>query len=221
MRHLLTILFLTILVSCRNNPKLSNNGQDSIHFRNPLSNQKIEKDISPKIMQATQSHSYLHKLDTSGLTKYLKYPNVDTLILSYCNRRLKITDNDKTIEFLEIISKKNDEFFPLNFRIFNNILENSDGAVAELMGPYCFKFVVNYPNEVIMHFISNQEDLYLYSMFLGAEFNFKEYGSSNLKMDFQEFKKFISQKVDLTNIEIKAVTNTFYSKIDSTMKTMN
>jgi hypothetical protein len=200
---------------------LTNNGQDSIHFKNSVPSQKIEKEISPKIIETTQSHSYLHNLDTSGLTKYLKYPNVDTLILSYCNRRLSITDNNETIEFLEMISQKNDKFFPLYFRIFNNIIENSDGAVSELMGPYCFRFVVNYPNEVLKHFMTNREDLKLYSMFLGAEFNFKEYGSSNLKMDFEEFKKSISQKVDLANIEIKTITDIFYSKIDSTKKTMN
>ena len=221
MRQIFTFIFLVLIISCRNNQKLPTNSQDSIQFKNPVSNQQPETEVDRKTNQVSNRHSYPHILDTTGLSKYINDPNIDTLVLSYCNKRLNITDNNKTIEFLEMISQKNDKFFPLYFRVFNNIIENSDGAVSELMGPYCLDFVINYPNDVLQHFKNNSYDLYIYSMFLGAEFYFKSRRTSNIKYDFNEFKKYINTKIDSTNIDLKSITQMFYVKIDSFMLEMD
>jgi hypothetical protein len=219
MRDLITILFLILLVSCRNNPKLPNSMMVSSTGKG-VTNQSNEKDSSSKTIKTNEISNYPHKLDTTNLGEYLNDPKIDSTVLSYCRGTFKTSDNDKTIEFLKLISKKSDRYFPIYFQVFNNICENSDGAESELLGDYCFKFVINYPNEVLKHFATNNYDLYLYSMFLGAEFYFKSEGTSDLMMDFSMFKKYLSEKMNPNDTVIKNISSIFYAKIDSFMMVM-
>jgi hypothetical protein len=207
MRDLLTILLLIVAVGCRNNQK------------QPI---KTINNQPETTKQATKKiHNNYHEFDTIPFSVYLNDPNIDSSIRSYCQGKFHITVDDNTIRFLEILSKKNDKYFQLYFSVFNNILANSDGAVAELMGPYCFKFVINYPNEVLRHFIENSHDLYLYTMFLGSEFYFKSGMTSDIKYNLKDFKNYMTNKLDSTNIEIKNITRIFYAKLDSMILEMD
>jgi hypothetical protein len=93
------------------------------------------------------------------------------------------------------------------------VLYNSDGAVSELMSPYSYRFIVNYPNEILRHFITNKKDLDLYTMFLGVEFALKDYGSSSIKMNFSDFKKYLVNKLDSNNIALKKQPRYFIKKL--------
>lgn len=207
MRYSLVILFLIIAASCRNNPKLkiiaSENYSDSLNTD----------------MNRIQNN--FHRLDTISFARFLQDPNTDPLVISFCRGKYDLSDNANTLKLLDQLTQKNDKYFPFYFYVFNKICENSGGALGELMGEYCFRLCVNYPKEILKHFESSKLDLYLYSMNLGAEFYFKSEGTSKLNMNFAEFKKYLYGELDSNNNELSNIATIFFTKIDSTMGTMN
>jgi hypothetical protein len=207
MRNFFIILLLIFTIGCRNNTKQPIKIGDSSSDTSKIAMKKI--------------YSNFHQFDTIPFSRYFKDPNLNPSVLSYCRGKFQITVDDRTVEFLDMLSQKNDKYFQLYYSVFNNILSNSDGAVGELMGPYCFKFVINYPNEVLKDFISDKRHLHLYSMSLGAEFFFKTEGTSDLKYNFEDFKKYLVEKLDSNNFEIKKITDLFFTMIDSTIFEMD
>jgi hypothetical protein len=206
MKDLLMILLVLLTVACKNNPKQS--------IRDNSSSSDTSKTLTYQI------HNHYYQLDTVPFVGYLNDPKLDSSVISYCRGNFHIDPDKRTLKFLEMISTKKDKYFPLYFAVFNKILNNSDGAIGELMGPYCYNFVITHPNEVLEHFLTNKKDLYLSTMFLGAEFYFKSRNTTFIKLNFGEFKEYLDEKLDSNNIEIKNISHIFYTKIDSMMKWM-
>ena len=207
MKNLLMILLAILIIACKNNPKQS------------ISNDYRSSDTSKTI--TNQIHYHFHPFDTLPFVGYLNDPKLDSSVISYCRGNFHISPDKRTLNFLEMISTNKDKYFPLYFAVFNNILHNSDGAIGEIMGPYCYNFVINHPYEVLEHFINDKKDLYLYTMFLGAEFYFKARNTTDIKFNFVEFKEYLDEKLDSSNIEIRNISHIFYTKIDSMMKEMD
>ena len=207
MKVMLMILLILLTVACKNNPKQS------------IRNDSSSLDTSKTVTYQIQNH--YHPFDTIPFVGYLNDSKLDASVISYCRGDFHIAPDKRTLKFLEMISTKKDKYFPIYFAVFNNILNNSDGAISEIMGPYCFNFVITYPNEVLKHFITDKKDLYLYTMFLGAEFYFKSRNITDIKLNFGEFKKYLDEKLDSNNIEIRNISHIFYTKIDSMMKEMD
>jgi hypothetical protein len=207
MRYAPVILFLIIAASCRNNPKLKFIPSENYSESSNTDTNRVQINF--------------HRSDTISFAGYLQDPNTDPLVISFCRGKFNLSDNANTLKLLDRLTQKNDKYFPFYFYVFNKICENSGGALGELMGEYCFRFCVNYPKEILKHFESSKLDLYLYSKNLGAEFYFKSEGTSNLKMNFAEFKKYLYGELDSNNNELSNIATIFFTKIDSTMGTMN
>jgi hypothetical protein len=206
MRYELVILFLIIAASCKNNPK---------------SNIRENENYSERLNADTNRiQNYFHHLDTISFPVYLQDPNIDPLVISFCRGKFDLSYNANTLKLLDQLTQKNDKYFPFYFYVFNKICENSHGAIGELMGKYCFRFCVNYPKEIFKHFESSKLDLYLYSINLGAEFYLKSEGTSDLNMNFAEFKKYLYGELDSHKNELNNIATIFFTKIDSTMGTM-
>jgi hypothetical protein len=197
MKYIVPIILVFGLVCCNPNPKTS----------------KSQNEIS------NSERSF--KSEYSGLcNKYLDYPEIDTLIIAYCNGTFQPSDDDQTVEFLRILSQENNNLFPFYYRIFNNVLKNSDGALSEMLPEYCFLFIKNYPVEIIEDFKKNPYTLENYAQMLGYEFYFVNYGTSTISMNYDQFKELLSSKIDLTNRQTNNTYNEFINKIDEAIKNM-
>ena len=75
------------------------------------------------------------------------------IVKNYYEEKFQVSDDERTENLLKILTIKNDHFFPFYFFIFNEIVRKSDGALAEMIGSYCFEMIYNYPNEVFTCFI--------------------------------------------------------------------
>ena len=195
------ILFVLILFSCRTNPKLLTDKKENTIV---VSEKKEYKGI-----------------DTVLINNYIKEPNHDIRVVDHCQEKFKITDDKKSIEFIDFITQKEEKFIPIYFYVFNRICENSDGSLSEVLGKYCLKVIINHPKEVFSHFETNNNDLKRYSSLLGYEFYFCKQGTSDLEMNYEKLKEFLTKELNMKDKETKETYNLFCSETENTIKKMD
>ncbi len=160
-------------------------------------------------------------IDNKPIEFYLNNNKIDTLLLEFYNVEFLPDDGNKTFLLLEILTQKNDTLFPLYFHCLNKICEISDGALSEIMGKYCLKMIINYPNYSFNYLSTDSITLQKYANFIGYEMYFKEQGTSNIGMSYDEFKEYLKLNLDLNNQTINYFYNEFFSSVDGIMKEMN
>jgi len=195
------MLFLVILLSCRTNPKLCADKKESLGTANEQKRQSV--------------------IDTLLINEYLKEPDFDKRVLDYCQGNFKISDDEKSFAFLDFITQKNEKLNLLYFSIFNQICECSDGSLSEVLGKYCFKVIVNQPNEVFRHFETNNKDLKRYASLLGYEFYFSKKGTSDLEMNFEQLKEFLTKELNMNDKKILDTYNLFCTETENAIKKMD
>ncbi len=160
-------------------------------------------------------------IDSTQIKKFIENPDLNKIVKDFYLGRLNVSDNDETFELLELITSKNEDFFPIYFNTLNKIVQVADGALAEIMSEYCLEMIFNYPVQTFNYFATDQDMLLEYSRFLGYEFYFKKEGTSDLKMNFNEFKSYLKTKLDLENETINKAYNDFLTEAEITMNEMN
>ncbi len=108
-----------------------------------------------------------------------------------------------------------------------NICTTSDGALSEIMGPYCFKMVLNEPSYVINYFMFERKNfrkgqyLYqLYASFIGEEFYFYNKKMSELDFGFPEFKRDINKIVENTSSDNSETLELFFKEVTNNINKM-
>lgn len=122
----------------------------------------------------------------------LNNANVPDLIKSLFYTPVSLTDDSTTECILEILSTPQQDwrcraFF---FYMFNNYFLKSDGALAEMVAPYCYKVFVSNPEYVLAYINANSDLLNWYASGVGNELAFIELGVSEFpQMDYPTFEK--------------------------------
>jgi len=160
-------------------------------------------------------------IDSTQINKFLDNPELSQNIKDYYEGRFKPSDDDKTYELLKSITKKNDQFFPIFFNTLNEIIQVSDGALAEMITEFCFEMINNYPAETFDYFTKNKNLSLEYAGFLGSEFYFKEKGTSSIKMTCKEFQKDLKLKLNLKDSKVNETYLDFINEVERMMKNMN
>ena len=96
---------------------------------------------------------------------------VNPLVSDYHGGRFAASDDERTENLLNLLTaqQRNKGLKALYFSLFNRILMSSDGALAEMLGPYTIKMVCGDPEYVLTYFRGNKalEEKYIHS--IGAE----------------------------------------------------
>jgi len=201
MKNLKLLLFVIILLSCgTHNNSLTDKTKNVIQA-------SVEKEKN--------------LLDTILINNYRKEPNHDERVIDYCIGEINITDDKKSLKFIEFITQNEKYFVPIYFYAFNQICQKSDGSLSEVLGKYCLKVIVNHPNEVFRHFETNNKDLKLYANMLGYEFYFCIQGTSDLEMNFEQFKEYLINELNLNDKTTLDIYNQFCTETENTIKKMN
>lgn len=173
----------------------------------------------------TKEHSgyiYWEDMNKSLQENILNSPATHKIAVDFYLGSFIISDNDSTIKLLNKITSKNSHsqeniFY---FYVFNKICLKSDGALSEMLGAYCLKFILNNPELTLSYFKRNPEIEKLYAMFIGYELYFKEEETSDIEYNYEEFKNAIEIKTK--NVpNYKETLLTFYNDIELVMKNMN
>ncbi|MDP4240689.1 MAG: hypothetical protein Q8904_14595 [Bacteroidota bacterium] len=196
MKNIILITFLLIL--CTVNCKAGSQQKDS--------NKSAYWEDLTKIEQESILHS----------------PQIDKNAIKYYHGSFKATDNQSTESLLnKIISEKNPtKETVFYFHILNQICLKSDGALSEILGKYCMKFLLRNPVLVLRYFQQNKKVEKIYGEFIGSELYFKEEGTSDIEYNYKDFKRIVEAKTN-GNKEFKKTLVEFYGIIESAMKNMN
>lgn len=152
----------------------------------------------------------------------LHSPTICKNAVKYYLKSFKATDNKSTEELLNKITSNNNSnketiFY---FYVFNQICLKSDGALSEILGGYCMKFMLINPKFTLMYFKKYPKVEKKYAELMGSELYFKEDGTSDIEYNYKGFKKAIEAKIK-SDPKYKEILSVFYQDIEVVMKNMN
>jgi len=146
--------------------------------------------------------------------------NID--VVNYYKGYFRFTDNEKSFQLLDTLISvpKQVNIKALYFYLFNKICVKADGAVAEGLGNYCQKIIINDPVYVLNYFSYHNSTMKTYAQLLGYELYFKRKGTSDIEYNFNDFKKLVKDKID-NDINLQKTFTDFNSEIENIMKNMD
>jgi len=165
---------------------------------------------------------YWEQINDSIKKETITSRGVSIEAVNYYKGYFRFTDNEKSFQLLDTLTSEPEQMNikALYFYLFNKICAKADGAVAEELGNYCQKIVINDPIYVLNYFSSNNSTMKTYAQLLGYELYFKENGTSDIEYNFNDFKKLIKDKID-SDINLQKTFNDFNKEIEEIMKNMD
>ena len=165
---------------------------------------------------------YWEQLSDEAKKEVVSSDKIDVIVADYYQGKFKFSDDDKSFRLLDVLTSKPEDgnIKALYFYLFNDACTQSDGAISEVMGDYCMGMIVNDPVHVLTYFVSHDALMETYALFIGYELYFKEEGVSDIKYNFDSFKKFLSGKIG-DDEGLKRTLTKFNSVIEEVMKSMD
>src|SRR4030095_4160329 len=176
------------------------------------------------LFQCTVSaqYKYWEQFTAEDKDRVFEDTTINETVKNYYLGNIKASDDSLTFRLLDIVTDKFEQN-PLYFYVFNKIFFKADGALAEIMGLYCFKMLLNNPKYTINYFTLerlNSNSVAIerkYANELG--FEFKEYGyiDEDSKMNYKDFKITLENVFIDDSGENKKSLSTLLKEIELTM----
>ena len=104
-------------------------------------------------------YQYWDDLDEKSKSEIIKSIDVDKNIMKLYLHEMKLSDNDLSAAILDTLCSSTDSNKRmLYFYILNGIANTADGAVAEMLGGYCIKYV-NKNTDYALEYFSKHQDV--------------------------------------------------------------
>ena len=104
-------------------------------------------------------YQYWDDLDEKSKSEIIKSIDVDKNIMKLYLHEMKLSDNDLSAAILDTLCSSTDSNKRmLYFYILNEIANTADGAVAEMLGGYCIKYV-NKNTDYALEYFSKHQDV--------------------------------------------------------------
>ena len=103
-------------------------------------------------------YQYWDDLDENSKSEIIKSIDVDKNIMKLYLHEMKLSDNDLSAAILDTLCSSTDSNKRmLYFYILNEIANTADGAVAEMLGGYCIKYVNENTDYALEYFRTHQD----------------------------------------------------------------
>lgn len=143
---------------------------------------------------------YWENFDGQEKQAVLGDANVPGIIKDLFYTQKPLGDDSETECILEILSEPQTDRgrHAFYFYMFNKLFFKSDGALAEMVAPYCYKLFIADSKYVFAYISRNSDLLDWYACNIGSELAFAELGVSEyLQMDYPTFEKqLLSENAD-------------------------
>ena len=104
-------------------------------------------------------YQYWDDLDENSKSEIIKSIDVDQNIMKLYLHEMKLSDNDLSAAILDTLCSSTDSNKRmLYFYILNKIANTADGAIAEMLGGYCIKYV-NKNTDYALEYFSKHQDV--------------------------------------------------------------
>lgn len=102
---------------------------------------------------------YWDDLDENSKSEIIKSINVDKNIMKLYLHEMELSDNDISTAIMDTLCSSTDNNKRmLYFYVLNEIVNIADGAVAEMLGGYCIKYV-NENTDYALEYFSRHQDV--------------------------------------------------------------
>ena len=106
-----------------------------------------------------EEYQYWDDLDENSKSEIIKSIDVDKNIIKLYLHELELSDNDLSVEILKTLcSSTSGDKKMLYFYVLNENVKKADGAVAEMLGGYCIKYV-NENTDYALEYFSKHHDV--------------------------------------------------------------
>lgn len=103
-------------------------------------------------------YQYWDDLDEKSKSEIIKSIDVDKNIMNLYLHEMKLSDNDLSAAILDTLCSSTDSNKRmLYFYVLNEIVSTADGAVAEMLGGYCIKYVNENTDYALEYFRTHQD----------------------------------------------------------------
>jgi hypothetical protein len=173
---------------------------------------------------------YWEQVSDSVKNETIASSEVDINAVNYYKENFQFTDDERSLRLLKVLisEPENENIKALYFYLFNRICIRGDGAATEGLGNSCQKIMINDPVYVLNYFSSHNIIMKSYAELLGYELYCKEKKISDIKYNFNDFKKIINDKLKSdANLNsafsyiLKKTFNIFNSEIEKVIKSMD
>lgn len=132
---------------------------------------KIEKDCQ-----------YWDDLDENSKSEIIKSIDVDNNIMKLYLHEIKLSDNDMSAAILDTLCSSTDGYKRmLYFYVLNENIKNADGAISEMLGGYCIKYVNENTDYALEYFSKHQNVANNYADMIAAELYLSDTSISQYK----------------------------------------
>ena len=106
-----------------------------------------------------EEYQYWDDLDENSKSEIIKSIDVDKNIIKLYLHEMELSDNDLSVEILKTLcSSTSGDKKMLYFYVLNENVKKADGAVAEMLGGYCIKYV-NENTDYALEYFSKHHDV--------------------------------------------------------------
>ena len=105
----------------------------------------------PKINSLHLNRTQVSKINNKKIDFYLNHKKIDKYSKMYYKCEFSPSDDELTFGFLDSILTDNKETRPFYFFIFNQILNDADGALGEGMAFISLEYVAKFPCEFLYY----------------------------------------------------------------------
>ena len=159
-------------------------------------------DNREQLQEATEN-VYWEDIPRSKQDSILRHTDSD--LLSLYQGKIVVSDNNESFELLDkLCHKVSGAKQALYFLLFSKIMEESDGALSEVMGEYCMRFVDKNADFVLPYLANHEELCKLYASFIATELYYNEKSPSDYK----------KKSLPLIKTDTKIAFETFFKRIE-------
>ena len=127
-------------------------------------------------------HQYWDDLDESSKAEIIKSIDVDKNIMKLYLHEITLSDNDISSAILDTLCSSTDgNKRMLYFYVLNEIVNIADGAVSEMLGGYCIKYVNKNTDYALEYFSKHQNVANNYADMIAAELYLSDTSISQYK----------------------------------------
>lgn len=139
----------------------------------------------------TEEYQYWEDLSDSMKSETIKNLNIDENVMMFYMHQIRLSDNETSAEILDTLCAQttdgNKRMF--YFHIMNEVVKNADGALAEMLGVYCIKYINENADYALNYFSKHSDISNGYAVLIATELYLNDSSITDFKQHLEHSVK--------------------------------
>lgn len=155
--------------------------------------------------------TYVYWEDVKNKDEVFRNLKIDKKIIDLYLHQYYLSDDNTSETILDTLCSSTEGYKKmLYFHILNDVVKSADGALAEMLGVYCMKYINSNPNYALHYFEKHHDASRSYSFLIGAELYYNDICFSSYERQMlsivsdESIKIYLRQFLnDVRNVKVK------------------